>query len=115
MLAIARSTESRSAVCASRAPLSVEIAELQHSVGPLDEFLDPNFGFVQLFRCPPQKLDPFLEEAERCIQVEPVVLELRDDFFQSGQIFFEGQSWVASISEQSGGPWNIRGCSKADK
>lgn len=92
MPAIARSTESRSAVCASRAPLRIEIAELQRPVCALDEFLDPHFGFVQLFGCLSQKLDPFLEEAERCIQVEPVVLELRDDFFQSGQVFFEGQS-----------------------
>lgn len=89
---IARSTDSRSpggADATDAGGLPCEIAELQNAVRSLDEFLYPRLGLIELCRCLTQQLDPFLEEFERSVEVEPVGLELSDDLFKAGEIGFE--------------------------
>ena len=72
------------------ADLSSEIAQLQCAVSALDKLFHFRLGLVQFIGGLSQQLDSFLKEAEACVEVEAVALQLADDLLESLEVGFEG-------------------------
>src|SRR6266550_1791127 len=77
--ASALSTESRSSAGRARPVLGVEIPQLQHAVGTLDQLLNARFSFAELLGCEAKEVDALLEEAKGGVEIEPLGFELGDD------------------------------------
>src|SRR5258706_11563361 len=86
----ALSTESRRSAGNARPMLGVEIPQLQHAVGALDQLLNACFSFSELLGCQAKELDSLLEQAEGGIEIETLRFELGDDLLQALEIRFEG-------------------------
>ena len=69
--------------------LGVEIPQLQHSVGALDQLLHARFRFAELLGRQTKELDSLLKQAEGGIEIEPLRFELGDDLFQTLKVRFE--------------------------
>ncbi len=100
IVATARSTASRPLAGIAAAESAAEIAKLQHSVSALDELFDFRFGFVQLDGCLSEEIDAFLEQDERCVEVEAVAFKLGDDLFKAVEVRFEGHGYNLSRVER---------------
>src|SRR5215207_3413805 len=80
----ARSSASRAASPSGTAPSGTEIRKLELTVGVLHEKLHARLGARELGTGRAQSLDPFFEQLEGRLQLEPVALQLGDDLLQPG-------------------------------
>lgn len=69
--------------------LGVEIPQLQHAVGTLDQFLYARFRFAELLGGQAKKLDSLLEQAEGRVEIEALSFELGDDLLEALEIRFK--------------------------
>jgi hypothetical protein len=69
--------------------LGVEIPQLQHAVGTLDQLLYARFGFAELLGCQAKELDSLFKETEGGVEVEPLSFELGDDLLQTLKVRFK--------------------------
>src|SRR5215207_5401467 len=73
----ARSSASRAASSSGAAPSGTEIRKLELTVGVLHKNLHARLGARELGSGRSQPLDPFLEQLEGGLQLQPVALQLR--------------------------------------